>query len=278
MKTIALIGAGGKMGRRITHNLKSSRYDIHYVEINPDNVTLLKGMGITEITPAETAVPAADCVILAVPDTHIKSVARIMVPMMKPGTRVITLDPAAPHAGHLPERHDITYFVTHPCHPSVFNWEPSEANQKDFFGGERAKQAIVCALYQGPEEDYPRCEEVAKLMYAPVFRSHRITVEQMAMLEPALVETLAATLLTVMREGLEEVVKRGVPREAARDFMLGHMNIEMAVLFNEIPGVFSDACNKAIELGMPHLVNRDWKKIFDSDEIGKQIEGMITPS
>ena len=33
------------------------------------------------------------------------------------------LDAAAPHAGELPERDDVTYFVTHPCHPPIFNDE-----------------------------------------------------------------------------------------------------------------------------------------------------------
>ena len=41
-------------------------------------------------------------------------------------------------------------------------------------------------------------------------RSHRVTVEQMAMLEPALAETMCASLLEVMREGVDEVVRRGV--------------------------------------------------------------------
>ena len=40
---------------------------------------------------------------------------------------------------------------------------------------------------QGPEEDYARGEAIARAMYAPVMRSHRVTVEQMAILEPALV-------------------------------------------------------------------------------------------
>jgi hypothetical protein len=29
---------------------------------------------------------------------------------------------------------------------------------RDFFGGEYAKQAIACALMQGPEEHYAFCE------------------------------------------------------------------------------------------------------------------------
>jgi hypothetical protein len=62
-------------------------------------------------------------------------------------------------------------------------------------------------------------------------RSHRVTVEQMAILEPGLSETVCATLLDAMREAMEEAIARGVPREAARDFLLGHMNILGAVTF-----------------------------------------------
>jgi hypothetical protein len=58
-----------------------------------------------------------------------------------------------------------------------------------------------------------------------------------------------------------------VPREAARDFLLGHMNILGAVIFKEIDGVFSDACNKAIEFGKPALMQPDWKRIFEPEEI-----------
>ena len=47
-----------------------------------------------------------------------------------------------------------------------------------------------------------------------------------------------------MREAMDETVRRGVPEQCARDFLLGHMNILAAVIFKEIPGAFSDACNK----------------------------------
>ena len=43
-------------------------------------------------------------------------------------------------------------------------------------------------------------------IWAPVMRSHRVTVEQMAMLEPGLSETVCASLLDVMREAMDEVV------------------------------------------------------------------------
>jgi hypothetical protein len=187
----------------------------------------------------------------------------------------VTLDPAAALAGKLFDRDDISYFITHPTHPSIFNWEPVEENMKDHFGGIAAKQAIVCSLMRGSGEDYFIGEELACTFYAPVHRSHRITVEQMGLLEPALVETLASTCVYVIREGLNEVIKKGVPEEAARDFLLGHLRIQMAVLFNELPGaVFSDAANKALQRGLKEFIKEDWKKVFDPDNVKDQIESI----
>ena len=74
-----------------------------------------------------------------------------------------------------------------------------------------------------------------------------------------------------MRDAMDEVVKRGVPQACARDFLLGHMNILGAVIFNEIPGAFSDACNKAITFGKPRLMRDDWLKVFDREEIAESI-------
>ena len=146
------------------------------------------------------------------------------------------------------------------------------AAKKDHFGGIHAKQHIVSALMQGPEEAYAVGEEIAKTIWAPVMRSHRVTVEQMALLEPGLSETVCASLLVVMREAMDECVRRGVPREAARDFLLGHMNVLGAVIFEETPGVFSDACNKAIEFGKPVLMKDDWKRVFEPAEIAASIQ------
>jgi len=209
--------------------------------------------------------------ILAVPDTAIGKVAQSVLHLLKPGMIVIILDAAAPFAGHLPDRPDLTYFVTHPCHPPIFNDETSMDAKLDRFGGIAAKQHIVCALMQGPEAHYALGEEISRTIWAPVMRSHRVTVEQMALLEPGLSETVVASLLDVMREAMDEVVSRGVPAEAARDFLLGHMNILGAVIFKEQPGVFSDACNKAIQFGKPMLMRDDWKKVFEPDEIAASI-------
>jgi D-apionate oxidoisomerase len=267
MTTIALFGAGGKMGMRLGANLKDSPYTVRAVEVSEVGRKRLADELGWQAVDADYALADATVVVLAVPDTAIGKVAGGIVDKLKPGTIVITLDAAAPFAGHLPERKDITYFVTHPCHPPIFNDETDMAAKLDRFGGVKAKQAIVSALMQGPEEHYAIGEAVARTIWAPVMRSHRLTVEQIALLEPGLAETVAGSLLDVLREAMDEVVRRGVPHEAARDFLLGHMNILAAVIFKEQPGVFSDACNKAIEFGKPALMRDDWKKVFEPDEI-----------
>ena len=272
MTAIALFGAGGKMGYRLASNFKGSRFDVRHVEVAPAGQARLKaGLGI-ECVPADAALNGSEVVVLAVPDTHIGKVAAGLGDKLKAGTMVIALDAAAPFAGHLPPRPDLTYFVTHPCHPPIFNDETELAAKRDHFGGVLAKQHIVSALMQGPEGAYALGEEIAKVIWAPVMRSHRVTVEQMALLEPGLSETVAATLLVVMREAMDEVVARGVPKEAARDFLLGHMTILSAVIFKQIPGQFSDACNKAITFGKPRLLRDDWLHVFDRQEIADSIQ------
>jgi hypothetical protein len=219
----------------------------------------------------DAALEGADVVILAVPDTLIGKLAHEIAPKLRPGTMVMTLDAAAPFAGHLPDRKDLVYFVAHPCHPLIFNNESTPEGRRDFFGGAHAAQSITSALMQGPESAFDLGEAVAKTIYAPILRSYRLTVEQMAVLEPGLSETICATLLDVMREAMDETVRRGVPAQCARDFLLGHMNILAAVIFKEIPGAFSDACNKAITFGKPRLMRDDWIKVFDRDEISESI-------
>ncbi|MEP7056361.1 MAG: phosphogluconate dehydrogenase C-terminal domain-containing protein [Caldimonas sp.] len=269
--TIALFGAGGKMGARLSKNLQSSRYAVRHVEPGAGGRQRLKDELGIDCVDAKTALDGADAVILAVPDTLIGKLSHELSPLLKAGTMLITLDAAAPFAGHLPKRPDLVYFVAHPCHPPIFNDETETAARRDFFGGAHAKQSVVSALMQGPDEAFELGEEIAKTIYAPILRSYRLTVDQMALLEPGLSETVCATLLDVMREGMEEVVARGVPREAARDFLLGHMTILSAVIFKEIPGAFSDACNKAITFGKPRLMRDDWKQVFDREEIAESI-------
>ena len=268
---IALFGAGGKMGVKLSKNLMNSDFQVSHIEVSPEGRQRLKEELGLDCVSIEEGLAEAQVVVLAVPDTLIGKIAHDISPQLKPGTMVITLDAAAPFAGHLPNRDDLTYFVTHPCHPPIFNDETTAEARKDYFGGGHAKQSIVSALMQGPDESFDLGERIAKVIYAPILRSYRLTVEQMALLEPGLSETVCATLLDVMREAMDEVVARGVPAQAARDFLLGHMTILSAVIFQEIPGKFSDACNKAITFGKPRLMRDDWKKVFDHEEIAESI-------
>ena len=264
---IALFGAGGKMGVRLSKNLQGSAYQVRHVE--PGEVgrrRLQDELGI-RCVPVAAALDGVDVVILAVPDTLIGKLAAEIAPQLPAGTMVITLDAAAPFAGHLPQRPDLVYFVAHPCHPTIFSPEVHTPGATDSFDGATAPQSIVSALMQGPDESFALGEAIAKTIYQPVLRSYRVTVEQMALLEPGLSETVCATLLDVMREAMDEVVRRGVPEAAARDFLLGHMNILAAVTFQEIQGVFSDACNKAIVYGKETILKPDWKQLFEPEEI-----------
>jgi len=273
MSTIALFGAGGKIGCRITDRLKESAHRVLYVEPGTAGRANLARRGL-EATPEDPAVAEAEIAVLAVPDSLLQRLSAALAPRLRPGTMVVCLDPAAPCAGKVALRDDLSCFVTHPCHPPVFNDETDPEARRDFFGGIRARQHIVCALLQGAEEDYGRGEALAREMFAPVMRAHRVTVEQMAILEPALSETTSQTCIQVIREALDEAVRRGVPAEAARDFLLGHINIQLAIFFGEIDVQFSDGAKLAMSRARSRLFQPDWKKVFEPEAVRECLEAI----
>ena len=276
MTSIALLGAGGKMGCRIIDHLsRVADYRLLCVEVSPGGWDNLAKRGIEPI-PQKEALSEADIAILALPDRVLGQVAREAVPQLKPGALVMTLDPAAAYAGELPARTDVSYFVTHPCHPSVFDYEEDPAARADFFGGTLARMPIVCALMQGPEEHYILGEKLAREFFAPVTRSHRVTVEQMAMLEPAMSETTAACLITIIREALDEAIRRGVPPEAARDFMYGHIKVPLGIAFGKVDFPFSDGAKLIIEYGRQRLLRPDWKSVFEPEDVKRQVKTIVT--
>ena len=279
MTKIALLGAGGKMGVRLATNLQATRFDIAPVEVAEAGRARLKAATGLDCIEEGQALSRADVVLMAVPDRMIGAIAHQIVPKLDPGTAVIVLDAAAPHAGDMPDRADVTYFVTHPCHPPIFNDETDPAKKADYFGGVGAKQHIVCALMQGPEEHYALCEEVARAIYAPVMRSHRCTVEQIAILEPALSETVGATLALALREATDEAVRRGVPEQAAHDFIIGHLNIELAIAFGIFPeGKFSDGALHAIAQAKPVIFKEDWlQRIFEPKAVLQSVKDICHP-
>lgn len=271
---IALVGAGGKMGCRLTDNFIRHGSDVRYVETSAEGIARLLTRGVAA-SAIGVALDGADIAILAVPDVGLGEVARHVVPAMKPGSLLVTLDPAAPLDSQIPVRTDIGCVVAHPAHPSVFNWEPTEQAFRDFYGGVSAKQAVVCALLYGTEAHYALGAELSTAMYAPVTRVHRVTIEQMAMLEPALVETLAQTCMEAVKEGHDKLVAAGVPADAVRDFVLGHLRIQIAVLFGEVQGTFSDAAYKISRRAKPILFRDGWQRIFELDDIREQVRDIV---
>jgi hypothetical protein len=244
---VAVFGAAGSMGTRVTNALKDDPdYRMLYVEADAAGQDRLRERGL-EPASQDEAVGEADVVIFAVPDTVVGSLARQIVPSLgerddggypRPGRRLRR--GAAGEGGRLLLRD------ASGASP-IYNDETDPEARRDYFGSGKAKQAIVNALMQGPEEDYAKGEEIARKLWGPVLRSHRVTVEQMAILEPVLSETVTATCLTVIREAVDEAAERGVPFEAARDFVLGHINVELAILFDELDWSLSAGAQKAVE-------------------------------
>jgi uncharacterized protein YgbK (DUF1537 family) len=268
---IAVFGAAGNMGTRTSRSLKQSgKYELLFIEAGEAGQQKLRDRGDTP-TPEDEALDRADVVLLAVPDHLIGPVAEQVVPKAKSGALIMCLDPAAPYGGKLPERNDVSYFITHPGHPPVFNDEQTMEARRDFFGSGIAKQSIVNALVQGSDEDYAKGEAIASKMWRPVLRSHQVTVEQMAILEPVLSETVACTCCVLMREAMDEAISCGVPAEAARDFLLGHINIALAIAFEEIEWDFSAGAKMAIEEAKKDIFQPDWKKVFKPESLRRSV-------
>jgi hypothetical protein len=277
MTTVALIGAGGKMGCRITDNMKKQAdFRVLHVEVGEAGRENLARRGMTPVA-ADQALPEAEIVVLAVPDNRIEAISRTLTPQMKGGALLVCLDPAAPCSGRVVLRPELACFVVHPCHPPVFNDETDLEARRDFFGGVRAKQHIVCALVQGTDEDYGRGETLARAMFAPIIEAHRVTVEQMAILEPALAETTSAPAIMMIKEGLDEAIRRGVPATAARAFLMGHINVQLAITFGEIEARYSDGALKMLKEAQGKLFQPDWKSVFEPESVRAQLDSILKP-
>ena len=272
-KMVALIGAGGKMGRRIAPNLVKFGYDFVSSEKDEAGVAALRAQGFRAM-PTEEAVGIADIVVFALPDAAIPALSQRLVPMMKPGASAITLDPAAARAGKLAMRSDCAFVVTHPCHPPLFGERNTPEEKADLFGGTAASQDIVLAAIQGSEEAIEEAEALCRHMFNPVTQCHRITVEQMAILEPTAAEVVVALCATVMKEAINEAVRRGVPEAAARAFLLGHIQIPLAIVLKS-SNPFSDAAMIAVDYGRRHVLREDWKKVFEPESIEEVLAEML---
>ncbi|MGK9221147.1 MULTISPECIES: phosphogluconate dehydrogenase C-terminal domain-containing protein [unclassified Microbacterium] len=271
---IAVFGAGGKMGTRVSNNLAQTDHVVWYVENSPAGQDRVRAAG-RALSDAATAVADAEIVVLAVPDLALGPVTAELVPQLRPGTIVLTLDPAAAYAGLLTTREDIVQAVAHPCHPSIFLQRETPEQWADTFGGIAAPQDAIAAV----ESDDPAKKEIVeatvRAIYAPVIDVHWVTVKQLAQLEPTLVETVACMIGDLLNEALQEAVHTmGVPEAAARSILYGHTQVALA---NGLRGdnPFSDACLIAMDYGRESIIKEDWKKIFRDDELDKNLARML---
>lgn len=258
-RSVAVFGAGGKMGFRVTKKLFDAGFDLRAIEIGEVGKKRLAEAGIKAVDAA-TGLKGSSVVVMALPDNIIGKIAAEIESQLAPGTMLLILDAAAPYADALPKnRPDLTYFVGHPCHPPLYNDETEWPARRDYHGGV-AKQAIVCALMQGPEEHYEVGADLCRAMWSPVTTTHRVTVEQLAILEPGLSEMVAMCMIDVMSEAVDECEKRyGIPRQAAHDFLIGHLNVEIAMWFGYSPKVPSDAALRLLQFGKKVIMKENWR-------------------
>lgn len=271
---VTLVGAAGKMGGRVRGSLRDDRdCELVLVEASSQGRERLEREGWT-VTDPDAAYRGADIAVLAVPDRIVGEVAHDVVPRLDPGSVLMCLDPAGAHAGRLPVRNDISCVVTHPTHPPLFDLleESDAAARTDYWGGGLARQSIVSALAWGTESDFDRAQELSRRIFRPILRAHRVTLEQLALLEPAMAETVAITCVAVMKEALNEVVRRGVPEQAASDFMLGHIQLGVALLFERLDWRLSEGAARAVDEAMASVFRDDWKRVFEPGEVRASVE------
>ena len=271
---IAVIGAGGKMGMRVSNNLVKTAHNVLYAENSPAGQERVTATG-RSLTDSTTAVTDADIVIFAVPDLALKAVTADLVPQMKSGAIALTLDPAAAYAGLLTRRDDVINAVTHPCHPSVFLQRTTPEEYADTFGGIAAPQDAIAAIESDDPVKKQIVEDTVRIIFAPVIDVHWVTVKQLAQLEPTLVETIACMIGDLLKESLHEAVHTmGIPEPAARSILLGHTQVALAnTLRGDNP--FSDACKIAMDYGRESIIRDDWKKVFTDAELDKNLAMML---
>jgi hypothetical protein len=270
---IGILGAGGKMGMRIGANLKKLPNEIFYIENAEAGIKRLDEIGI-EVSAPTAVMGQLDLLILAVPDLYINKITAEVVPDMKSDAIVLLLDPAAAYMDQVCIREDLHYTVIHPCHPALFKDQPTLEGYNDHFGGIAGLQDIVSTHWKGARDKYELACDVVREMFAPVDQIFEITLKQMAFLEPSVVEVCGLSLVSVFKELVEEMDKRGIPKEAGMSFLLGHIKIELAILLlGSNPA--SDAAMIAMDYGKDKIIKADWKKVLTDESLHEVLAKML---
>jgi hypothetical protein len=270
---IGILGAGGKMGLRISANLQKLPNEIFYIENAETGIQRLAASGLKVSDPADV-LARVNVLILAVPDILINKISSAVVPELKPDTTVILLDPAAAYMNQVCLREDLHYTVIHPCHPALFKEQPTLEGYTDHFGGISGLQDIVSTHWKGARDKYELACDIVSVMFAPVDQVFEVTLEQMAFLEPSVVEVCGLSLLSVFKELVEEMDERNIPKDAGMSFLLGHIKIILAILLlGSNPA--SDAAMIAMDYGKDKLIKEDWKKVLSDESLHEVLTKML---
>ena len=71
-----------------------------------------------------------------------------------------------------------------------------------------------------------------------------------------------------------EMDKRGIPKDAAMSFLLGHINIELAILLLGTNPA-SDAAMIAMDYGRDRLIKKDWKTVLTDESLHEVLTKML---
>jgi hypothetical protein len=233
---IGILGAGGKMGMRLSANLKKLPNEVFYIENAEAGIKRLIENGL-KVSAAAEVMDRINVLILAVPDILINKITTAVVPDLKPDSTVILLDPAAAYMNQVYLRESLHYTVIHPCHPALFKEQPTLEGYADHFGGLFGLQDIVSTHWKGSRDKYELACDIVRAMFAPVDNVFEITLEQMA-------------------------------------FLLGHIKVCLAILLlGSNPA--SDAAMIAMDYGRNKLIKEDWKQVLTDEALHEVLTKML---
>ena len=69
-----------------------------------------------------------------------------------------------------------------------------------------------------------------------------------------------------------EIDKPKLPAEAAKDFMIGHINVQLAIVFEQIDWRMSEGAYLVIREAMKRIFRPDWKGVFDMPEVKASVK------
>ena len=214
--------------------------------------------------------------VLAVPDLALGPVTADIVPQLKAGAIVLTLDPAAAYAGLLTTRDDVIQAVAHPCHPSIFLQRTTPEEYADTFGGIAAPQDAIAAIESDDPAKQAIVEATVRAIYAPVIDVHWVT-DQAA--RPARADARRDGRLHDRRAPEGGARRGGEHHGRARGGRASRSC--SATRRSRSPTACAATTRSATRASSPWttarepIIQDDWKKIFRDDELDKNLAQML---